>query len=371
MLIDRRHFRYFDWLSFTITLLILGFGLLFVFSSTYTPEKHFSIFFKKQSFGAISGIFIYLFFSFKDLRNISRAGYFFYFIILLLLAYTSIAGMIGMGAKRWLSLYFFKFQPSELTKLFLPAFMAVYFSEQNIPKYHKKFKPKIKDFLFPSIILFISFLLILKQPDLGTALIVLFTGLILFRVIGFKNRYFMWLLLGLMITAPISWKLLKPYQQTRILVLLGQGEIHKDRYQLEQSKIAIGSGGILGKGLLKGTQNKLAFLPENHTDFIFSVICEEWGFLGALAVLILYLILFARITFIILQIKNLFDQIIAVGLLTHIVLSVAVNIGMTIGILPIVGIPLPLFSYGITHLWICMASLGWINNIAIRRYSYY
>lgn len=371
MLIDRRHFRNFDWISFATTILLLSFGLLFVFSSTYTPEKHFSIFFKKQLFGIISGIFIYLFFSFKDLRNISRAGYFLYFGILILLAYTAMSGFVGMGAKRWLSLYFFKFQPSELTKLFLPSFMAFYFSEQNMPKYNKKFKPKIKDFIFPSIILFISFFLILKQPDLGTALIVLFTGLILFRVIGFKSKYFLWLIVALMITTPISWKLLKPYQQNRILVLLGQGEAQKDRYQIEQSKIAIGSGGIFGKGLLKGTQNKLAFLPENHTDFIFSVICEEWGFLGALTVLLLFLILFTRITFIILQIKDLFDQIIAVGLLSHLVLSVAINIGMSIGILPIVGIPLPLFSYGITHLWICMASLGWLNNIAIRRYCYY
>ncbi|MFH1644138.1 MAG: rod shape-determining protein RodA [bacterium] len=371
MLIDRRYFRYFDWISFSITILLLSFGLLFVFSSTYTPEKPFSIFFKKQLFGAITGLFIYLFFSFKDLRNLSRFGFFLYFFILVLLTYTYLAGFVGMGAKRWLSLYFFKFQPSELVKLFLPSFLAFYFLEQDLPKYHKKFNPKSKDFLFPAIILFISFLLIFKQPDLGTALIILFTGLILFRVIGLKNKFFFILILSCAISTPIIWKILKPYHQKRILVLLGGGEAQKDRYQIEQSKIAIGSGGIFGKGVLKGTQNKLAFLPENHTDFIFSVICEEWGFVGAIFILLLFFLLFTRITLIILQIKNLFDQIIAVGLLTHLILSVVINIGMTVGILPIVGIPLPLFSYGITHLWICMASLGWINNIAIRRYAHY
>jgi len=371
MLIDRRQLRYFDWISFTLILLLLGLGLPFVFSATYTTEKPFSIFFKKQIFGAISSILIYLFFSIKDLRNFSRLSYFFYFVVLILLTYTCLSNLMVMGAKRWLSLYFFRFQPSELSKLFLPAFMAFYFSEQNMPKYHKKFQPQIKDFLFPAITLLVSFVLILKQPDLGTALIILFSGLILFRVIGIKNKFFLILLLCCAAGTPIFWKTLKPYQQRRILVLLGQGDLQKEGYQIEQSKIAIGSGGLTGKGLLKGTQNKLAFLPENHTDFIFSVICEEFGFAGAFLVLLLFSLLFARITYIILQVKNLFDQIIAVGLLSHLMLSVIINIGMTIGFLPIVGIPLPLFSYGITHLWICMASLGWINNIAIRRFSYY
>jgi rod shape determining protein RodA len=139
---------------------------------------------------------------------------------------------------------------------------------------------------------------------------------------------------------------------------------------VEQSKIAIGSGGTWGIGLLQGTQNKLGFLPEDHTDFIFSVICEEIGFAGAFVVVLLYLLLFSRILWAIIQVKNFFEQIIAVGLVAHIVLAVCINIGMVTGILPVVGIPLPLLSYGSTNLWIVLASLGWLNNIMIRRFYY-
>jgi rod shape determining protein RodA len=153
-------------------------------------------------------------------------------------------------------------------------------------------------------------------------------------------------------------------------VLFGQGDIRKERYQIEQSKIAIGSGGVIGKGILQGTQNKLQFLPEDHTDFIFSVICEETGFIGALFILLLFGMLFARIIFVIINVKNFFDQIVAIGLLIHLLLSVCINIAMVTGMLPIVGIPLPLVSYGITNLWITLASLGWLNNIAIRRFYY-
>jgi len=280
-------------------------------------------------------------------------------------------GWIALGAKRWISLYFFRFQPSELTKLFLPVFIAYYFCEQNQSVYNQNTKQiKFKNFLFPLFILLLSFVLILKQPDLGTALIILLSGVIMFWFIGINKKFFIISISIIFLGAPFFWKALKPYQKQRILVLIGQGNNQKEGYQLEQSKIAIGSGGLTGKGLFKGTQNKLAFLPEDHTDFIFSVICEEWGFLGAILVLLLFSLLFIRIIFIILDLNNLFEQIIAIGLLSHIILSVCINIGMVTGILPIVGIPLPLFSYGITHLWITLASLGWLNNIAIRRFYY-
>ncbi len=370
-MIDRRYFRYFDWISFGLTITLLSIGLLFIFSSTYNPEKPFSIFFKKQLFGVISGLVIYLYFCIKDLKTLDRFGYFIYFIVLALLSYTLFVNVLVMGAKRWISLYFFKFQPSELTKLFLPIFMAHYFSEQN-PAHYESFSKKIpfKKFLFPLFILLISFLLVSKQPDLGTALIILFTGLIILWYIGIDKKFFLISITLITISAPFLWTVLKPYQKQRILVLMGQGDTKKERYQIEQSKIAIGSGSLTGKGFLQGTQNKLAFLPEDHTDFIFSVICEELGFAGALFILLMFALLFTRIIFIILQLNNLFEQIIAIGLLSHLMLSVCINICMVIGLLPIVGIPLPLISYGITHLWINLASLGWLNNLSIRRFYY-
>ena len=170
------------------------------------------------------------------------------------------------------------------------------------------------------------------------------------------------------IGTPYIWTKLKPYQKKRILVLLGYGDKKNERYQLEQAKISIGSGGLTGTGLFNGTQNKLLFLPEDHTDFIFAVICEEFGFIGAIMALLLFTILFFKIILIIVQISNLSEQIIVFGLLLHIMLSVIINIGMVIGILPIVGIPLPLFSYGISNLWVTMASLGCINNISMKRF---
>ena len=313
MMFDRRYFCYFDWTSFFLMLTLLSLGLVFDFSSTYTQDHPFSIFFKKQLIGAIIGICIYFFFSFKNLRKLARLGFFFYFFIILLLIYTIIGGWIGLGAKRWISLYFTRFQPSELAKLFFPFFVAHYFCENEVSPIALP-QPKFKDFLIPLAVLFISFILILKQPDLGTALIILFSGFILFWFIGLNRTFFIAIGLFVAVSTPFLWKVLKPYQQKRILVLFGYGDPRKERYQVEQSKIAIGSGGILGKGILKGTQNKLGFLPEDHTDFIFSVICEETGFLGALVIILLFGLLLSRIIQIFVQIPAPFEQIIGVGL---------------------------------------------------------
>ncbi len=369
-MLKKRYLQNFDWTITILTLTLLAIGLVFVFSSTYRPERPLSMFFKKQLFGAISGIFIYLFFSFKDLKSITRLGFFSFFLTLILLSYTFLIGFVAKGAKRWISIYFFKFQPSELTKLFLPTFMAYYFTEYKPLKTSHLGKIKFNNFIFPLGILFMTFSLILKQPDLGTALIILFTGIILLWIIGINKKFLIISTLIVIISAPFLWTTLKPYQKQRILVLLGEGDSKKERYQLEQSKIAIGSGGILGKGLLKGTQNKLSFLPEDHTDFIFSVICEEIGFVGALLVFFLFSLLFLKIIIMAIQLSTLSEQIITIGLLLHIMLSFCINIGMVTGILPIVGIPFPLFSYGITNLWITLASLGYINNISMNRFHY-
>ncbi len=370
MMIDRRYFRYFDWVGFSLTMLLLGGGLLFVFSSTYKPDVPFSMFFKKQLVGAGFGILIYFYFCSVDIRKVSRWGFFIYFAVLLLLAYTVVGGLIGMGAKRWVSLFFIRFQPSELAKFFFPLFVAYYFSELEIPRLPTPTSVRLKEFLFPLAVLGISFLLILKQPDLGTALIIVFSGFLLFWFIGIDRRFF--LVVGIIgvLGAPFFWKVLKPYQQKRILVLMGYGDAHKERYQVEQSKIAIGSGGIAGKGLLQGTQNKLGFVPEDHTDFIFSVVCEEFGFLGALLVILLFGVLVVRILLMLLYVPTLFEQIVGIGLLGHILFSIIVNLGMVTGMLPTVGIPLPLFTCGLSNLLITLASLGCLNNIYIRRFYY-
>jgi len=366
MFIDKRSFRYFDWVSFCLMTAMLAIGLLFVFSSTYKPERPFSIFFKKQLLGVLSGYLWYFLFSFKDLRNFARASYYVFYGILVLLLYTIVGGWIGMGAQRWISLGIFRFQPSELVKFFLPLFIANYFIENQALGFSELIE--FKNFVYPLGVVLLSFFLILKQPDLGTALIVLISGMMLFWFIGINKKFFIFSGMLMIIAAPLLWKMLKPYQQQRISVLFGYGSMRKERYQIEQSKIAIGSGGLRGKGFLKGTQNKLEFLPEDHTDFIFSVICEEWGFVGAFLVIFLFFCLFLRLILVLCDVVSLYQQIIGFGLFAHILLSVCVNIGMVIGLLPIVGIPLPFLSYGLSNLWITMISLGWLNNIAIKRF---
>jgi rod shape determining protein RodA len=364
-LIDRRYFRYFDWFSFSLILVLCAIGLLAVFSATYKPEQPYSSFFKKQLFGVYSGLIIYLIFCIIDYKRLCRVGYFIYFGVMVLLLFTMIKGHIGMGAKRWIDVAFFKFQPSELAKLFFPSFIAYYFETEKDSGVYR-----FKEFIPALIVLGISFILILKQPDLGTALILLISGITLIWVAGMPRKFFIISGLLIVLTAPITWRSLKEYQKKRVFVFLGYGDTKKERYQIEQSKISIGSGGFFGKGFLAGTQNKYLFLPEGRTDFIFSVIAEEFGFVGTMCIIVLYLILFIRLFLVVSTFTNLFAQLLALGLILHVVISTIINISMVIGLMPVVGIPLPFLSYGISHLWTTFASLGWINGIAIaNRYS--
>ncbi len=362
-LIDRRYLRYFDWLSFLLVIVLSSLGVLLVFSATYRPEHMFSLFFKKQLFGVISGLCIYITCCIIDYRTLQRWGYFFYFGIIVLLLFTLVKGSIGMGGQRWISYSGIRFQPSELTKLFFPAFFSYYlYTEKDIDYSFKTFVPILA-------VVGCSVLLIRKQPDLGTALILLFASAVMMWLAGIGKKFFMWSFVLFLVTAPLTWACLKPYQKKRIAVFLGEGDSRKERYQIEQSQIAIGSGGFTGKGFLKGTQNKFQFLPESRTDFIFSVMAEEWGFLGALTVIFLYSLLFLRLFYVTTTIKNFYAQLLATGLVIHCVVSMIVNIGMVTGLLPVVGIPLPLLSYGVSNLWITFASLGWFNSIASRRFD--
>jgi len=364
-LIEQRFIRHFDYLCCILTALIASIGLLFVFSATYSTEQPFSLFFKKQAFGLAAGVLIYIICSCINFRVLLRWGYFAYLVVIGLLIFTIIKGSFGMGAQRWISLGLFKFQASELTKLFFPAFAIYYFYTE------KNNRPvrSTRSFIPPILSLLGSFLLVLKQPDLGTALIILFSGATLFWQIGLDRKIFIAALTICTIGTPLIWHtVLKPYQKKRILVFLGEGEQKKERYQIEQSKIAIGSGGIFGKGFLCGTQNKFKFLPECRTDFIFSVIAEELGFLGGLFIILLYTALFVRMLILAYAINNGLVQALAIGMIIHLIFSALINIGMVIGLLPIVGIPLPLMSYGITNVWVSMASLGWFNSIIMRQF---
>lgn len=362
LFVNKRFLCYFDWLSFGLILLLSAISLCFVFSTTCKAGL-LSIFFKKQFIGIISGIGIYFFCSFLDYRVLLRTGYWLYIFTIGLLIFTLIKGSVGMGAQRWINLGFMKFQPSELAKLFFPMFFTYYFLNDT-----EVTEPKLTTYIIPILILSMSFILVLKQPDLGTALILLFSGSFMLWFTGLETKYFLLAGAFVVISAPISWHFLKTYQKKRILVFLGQGSQNKERYQIEQSKIAVGSGGLLGKGFGQGTQNKLSFLPESRTDFIFSIICEEMGFIGAMFLLLLYLFLFFRLLWLINTITAFYPYLMCLGLLIPVILSTIINICMVLDLMPIVGIPLPFISYGITHIWTTIASLGCINSITCQRY---
>ena len=365
----RRYFRYFDYINLTCTLALLTLGLAFVYSATYTTTNPYSIFFKKQLFGAVTGMGLYFLFCTVDIRGVSRWGYYGYLITLGLLAYTIVGGWVGLGAKRWISLGIIRFQPSELAKVLFPFFVATHLEDKQIQRPRNE-PLQTRDFYLPLIGLSAAFLLIFRQPDLGTALIVLFSGGLLLWTIGLPRIIYVTAISVTLLASPVLWHTLKPYQKQRVMTMLGHGSKNRERYQIEQSLIAVGSGGITGQGYLQGTQNKLLFLPEDHTDFIFAVVCEEWGFLGALLVIGLFCLLLGRLMLVVATSPTMFEHIVVTGLLLYLLLSFLINVGMVIGLLPTVGIPLPFMSYGVTHLWCALVSTGILNNAAIRRFYF-
>jgi len=363
--IDRRYFRYFNWTSFGAIMALSLIGLMTVFSATYLPGAAYSIFFKKQALGIVTGLIIYIVCASIDFRHFQRWGYFLFFISIFGLILTAIAGSVGMGGQRWINLGLFKFQPSESAKILYAPYLSFYLSTEPRREWPQKPYP-FTVFITPLLVLVFTSLVILKQPDLGTAIIVSMTGITLLWLAGLPRRFIIACALVGLVLAPLAWHSLRPYQKKRVAVFMGYGDERAEGYQIEQSKIAIGSGGLFGKGFLRGTQNKLQFLPEGRTDFIFSVFCEEWGFAGALILLALYTLLFLSLLTSILTINDIYAQLMATGLALPLLYSTLINIGMVTGLLPIVGIPLPFMTYGISHLWMSYISTGLIQSIIMR-----
>ena len=360
-----RHTRYFDWMSCSLTITLALLGVLFVWSTTHSPETPLSPFFKKQCLGIAFGIIGYCLAASLESHTLLRWGYLCYLALLPLLAYTLIKGSIGMGAQRWINLFIFKFQPSELAKLFFPAYVAHHIHATRARA------QTIVDQLLLLAVLGATTLLVFKQPDLGTALMLASSGIVLLWCTGVPRKFFLIGLAIMSICTPLAWTYgLHAYQKKRVLTFLGYGDANKERYQVEQSIMTIGSGGIFGKGLQRGTQNTLRFLPESRTDFIFAIICEEWGLLGALFILLLYLALFFRSFALAHLSRQRHAQLLAIGLVLPTMIATITNIGMVLGLLPVVGIPLPLISYGMTNLITTMTSFGWLNGISMHSASH-
>lgn len=333
-------------------------GLLFLFSATYSRNIDFII---KQTAWFLIGALFFIVIINTNYRKIISFGYVFYFLSLVLLLIVFFFGSKRLGAQRWLELGFFNLQPSELAKLFITLALIQYLTEHKVEK-------GVKNILSAFFIMLVPFALILVQPDLGTAFMLVPVFFVLLYIWGAKLKHLFFIIGGGLIASPLGWFLLKDYQKDRLMVFmnpdidpLGAG------YTVIQSRIAIGSGGVFGKGWLSGTQNQLNFLTERHTDFIFSVAGEEWGFAGGVALIALYYILVRRAFEIAKKTDDPCGVLAACGMATIIGIQVVVNISMTMGFMPVVGLPLPLVSYGGSSLLVTMAALGLLESIAIHR----
>ncbi len=302
-----------------------------------------------------------IFISFINIKVWHTFGYLFYIVVLGLLIWASLFGITAQGSQRWINLYFLNLQPSELMKIAIIICFAKYYHRIQLSHVNS-----IKNIIIPILILFLPIALVISQPDLGTSILIALSGIIVLWLAGVNIKYFFYSSLVFIISAPFVISFLKPYQKLRILTFfdpdkdpLGAG------YQIIQSKIAVGSGGLFGKGFLKGTQGYLEFLPEKHTDFIFTLFSEEFGFLGSLLLLIIYAVLIFRIIRIGSFSRSFFGKFFCYGFGSAIFVYITVNMAMVLGLLPIVGSPLPIMSYGGSSMLATMIGLGIVMSVKI------
>lgn len=284
-----------------------------------------------------------------------------YVLGMILLVLVMLFGVVSNGAQRWLDLGFMQFQPSVIMKIVVPLALAAYFHERPLP-------PSLKNVFTAVIILSLPVILISEQPDLGTSVLIAASGCFVLFLAGLRWRVILSLALMLLAAAPLIWFNMHDYQQQRVLTFLNPSRDPTGAgYHIIQSKIAIGSGGLFGKGWLNSTQAHLNFLPESETDFIFAVFAEEWGFMGTLALLALYGFVVGRGLYISARSQDTFQRLVAGSLSLTFFIYVFVNIGMVIGVLPVVGVPLPLLSYGGTSMLVVMSTFGIIMSIHTHR----
>lgn len=356
-------FREFDKTLLFLVLVIFIIGLFCLYSASYHKglELGRSFMLRQASWLAI-GLLIMFFMALIDYQKVIDFGFALYVIGLLLLFLVLVLGHTRLGAQRWFNIGGFSVQPSEFNKIVFIIVMASYLGHVRAEIVN------IKGLAVPLVLTGIPFVLILLQPDLGTALILVPVFLAMLFVAGAQAKHLFGIILCGVISSPVLWNFLKVYQKKRLLVFLNPNiDPLGAGYTIIQSKIAIGSGGILGKGWLAGTQNQLNFLPERHTDFIFSVIGEEWGFLGAMVLVCLYFLMLKRGLLIAERTTDIYGKLLGVGIITMLASQIFVNIAMTIGIMPVVGLPLPLISYGGSSLWTTLIAVGLLLNVGMRR----
>ena len=351
---DQNFFQKVKNLDYILLLSILTLSTLSLFVM-YSTDGGELLYHTKSHLIKLSVFFVLmLLISFFNIKIWHLSSYFLYGIIILLLIWVSIYGIKVSGSQRWMDLYFLALQPSELMKIGIILCLAKY--------YHRVSVEKVNSFMsisFALTIILIPIILVISQPDLGTSILIALSGLIILWLGGVKIKYFFFSFITFLISLPFIISNLQPYQKLRVLTFLdpdrdplGAG------YQIIQSKIAIGSGGFSGKGFLQGTQSYLDFLPEKHTDFIFTLFSEEFGFIGSIGLLLLYLIIIIRIIRIGVISRSSFAKLFCFGFAFSIFIYITVNLSMVLGLLPIVGSPLPIMSYGGSSMLATMIGFG-------------
>ena len=348
-------------IDFQLFFLILLLGIISFFAMYSTERGNFGYYTLSHIYRFLIFFLLFIFFSFIKINFWHKNAYLFYFLVLILLFSVDFFGVTASGSKRWINLLFINLQPSEIMKVALIVFLSRYY--HKIPA---ESVTSIKHIVIPVFALFIPFALVVAQPDLGTAGLIAIGGLAVIWLTGFKFKYFLYSFLIMICLTPVGISFLKPYQKSRILTFfnperdpLGAG------YQIIQSKIAVGSGGIFGKGFLKGSQSYLDYLPEKHTDFIFTLFSEEFGFVGSVFLLLIYMMIIYRIFLIGTQARNNFAKLYCFGFATAFFIYVSVNMSMVLGLLPIVGSPLPIMSYGGSAMMSMMIGLGIVMSCKV------
>lgn len=362
---DRRLAQNFDWALLTITFLICGMGLMALHSAVGgeadSPQR---MLYLKQWVWYGAGLVAMTVCFLVDYKRIERWGAPIYAGINLLLVGVLFFGRYVGGSRRWLALGPISIQPSEMAKIAVIIILARYYA-----RVVKSEGLTIRDLLPPFVFTAVPFALIVKQPDLGTAMMIFLIAASMTLYVKIERKTLICLTVIAVVMASMGWFYLKDYQKQRILTFLNPGRDPLGAgYHIIQSKIAIGSGMLTGKGLLRGTQNTLSFLPEQHTDFIFSVFAEEWGFMGAILTHLLFLMLIIRGLNIAYNCKNVFGVVLSVGVTAVIFWQAVINLGMVMGLMPVVGVPLPLISYGGSSVLTIMICIGLLMNVSMRRF---
>ena len=374
--IDRRLLSHFDWILCFLTLTIPLVGLVVLYSAGYDPdfavdflgwlnlEFHSPACFK-QGVYLLVGLLVMMVGMMVSTQTFYRYAFVLYGVALILLVAVAGFGVVVNGSRRWLDAGLFKLQPAEFMKLGLIVTMARVLAKSP-PKNNSAYA--FRELIVPAFFILVPMALIAQQPDLGTALSLAIVGICQILFVGIRPKVLAGVMLAVCVLAYPAWNSLHEYQQRRIMVLLNpEADPQGSGYHITQSKIAVGSGELFGKGFQKGTQTQLEFLPEHTTDFVFSVLAEEWGFVGCTLMIALFLCLLAAMLRVAHRSRDLFACLLVVGITSQIFAHIVINIGMVIGLMPVVGIPLPLVSYGGSSLLSLLFGLGIVQGVSMRR----